>query len=572
MTTIPTHLNLVTETSRGKSILIIGILLAIALMIRCGFYPRGGFRNIDEPHYNTSGLMLVEGMNPSFKVAPGAPVVWTGWCYTIFKAAEQYFNPELPEQNIAPKARITAAINAAIFNIYRDSSGLRRVQLIETIALGLLGVYGAARYGLLRGGFAGALLLGGVMAVYPIFVSHSLITTPYIHAWALGACALYLAAAGGGVKRRWAYLFMGAAIASRLEMILFIPLVVWESWSGLPDRKLFQAIKYVLLSIVIALACAPWVMVSFITVIGTVLRERRLAYLYGDFSIYDTFDAITISAGLVPSIFLLLLGIVMGLRWKSSRNYFAWLAIILLLILLTGWNSIGYHTAMQAPILLSILMMSVYGIRAMGAAWQPYLSIVAIAAILAGIYITCCFSDWRAPAGNTQSVASYIENHIIPGSPVYWDARSTQSLLPTQSSADAIWQDCINFQWKRKLGWMMSLPGTSDPSSNLITEPPRALSIDLMPKELGVARAYFILGSRTALTVPRFDIWPRYGNDFRGSISLEARYKRDGGIYVLTTTDPIDQSLGVPLQTFSDPGQAPTYVWVSSLTYVKGKK
>ncbi|MBC7783527.1 MAG: hypothetical protein H7144_06780 [Burkholderiales bacterium] len=560
MTTIPTSIHLIHPHNRARTVMLILVLLAGALAIRLPYYPGNAYRSVDEPSYTSGGLMLAEGLAPTYKAAPGAPIVWTSWAFAMVDAARHLQYPDNADKGVTPFARPSAALNAALFDAYHDGTRLRKVHLIGSITFGLLAVWGATRYGLLRGGFLGGALLGCVVAFSPLFVSFSLMTLPHIYAWALAIWAMYLAAAGGDCRRRWAFILLGLAIATRFEMVLMSPLLLWETWGTMPKPRSWNAIKGLLLSAVAALAAAPWLLTSLLTNVRSIVAARVMANNSWQGASVESIltgivDSLCLQAGLLPSIIFLLIAMYAGLLFKPTRGRFFWALLISAAIIALGIRGVGQSLFQEGPLVLTILLLSAYGLPAMGESWCKICGIIVAVAIGIGVSMTVLRAEWRAPAGTNAPVAEWIEANVRPGTQVYWDARTPRQIVPTRSASDAMWTEAATAAWRSKLAW------ANDPITG---EPPRALSIDMMPKEYSIYRAYFILGGRTRLAIPRFDVYPRYGLTVRGETSFPERLATTSGVYVLTAPkieDEINSALGKPVMTWEQKGSMPTYVW-----------
>jgi hypothetical protein len=177
--------------------------------------------------------------------------------------------------------------------------------------------------------------------------------------------------------------------------------------------------------------------------------------------------------------------------------------------------------------------------------------------------LACCVSlgnslfdrSWRVPFEPDSPATAWVEEHVPPGTPVYWSAGLVH-LLPTPEAADRAWQQFTVNGWRGKLKW-----GTNTIGVKLDADPPRALSFDNQSKELAAARAMFILGSRTSLPIPRFDV-RLFGPDANLLDDLSDLYRQSGGVYVVFADSP-PKYAGRVVASWTPPHGPSTYVFAT---------
>src|SRR5438876_739957 len=95
----------------------------------------------------------------------------------------------------------------------------------RVVLAALLVVAAAFRLGQRWGGLVSATVAGGLAAVLPLYVEHAAMPKPYADAWFLSLMAMYWAASRSGA---WLVagtgVLLGLAIASRIDMLLIVPL------------------------------------------------------------------------------------------------------------------------------------------------------------------------------------------------------------------------------------------------------------------------------------------------------------------------------------------------------------
>jgi hypothetical protein len=114
---------------------------------------------------------------------------------------------------------------------------------------------------------------------------------------------------------------------------------------------------------------------------------------------------------------------------------------------------------------------------------------------------------------------------------IVYNAAGLPQVLPTPQAADRAWQQFTTSSWRGKLKW-----GTETVGVSLSDDPPRALSFDNQSKEMTFARGLFILGSRTSLPIPRFDV-RAFGPDVNLLEDLGDLYRQTGGVLVVRSSE-----------------------------------
>jgi len=204
-------------------------LLSLAATLRVWTFPAANeARDIDEGGYVLSSLLVLEGLPPAFKAAPGGVQIWLGVAHTAFRAAEHLVYPTASEASAPKMLRPVLALDRALFEAYRDGTGLRRFELACIHVVSLAGV--AAGYQLGRkGGRLGSVLVGGMIAALPVFVSFSNMARPYSMAWYFAILAMNSASRRAPAGRFVAAaVWMGLSMSCRVEMCALLPLVAVE--------------------------------------------------------------------------------------------------------------------------------------------------------------------------------------------------------------------------------------------------------------------------------------------------------------------------------------------------------
>ena len=181
-------------------------VLAIGALLRAWNFPSfHEVRDVDDIGYLSSGLVLWEGMVPGYHASPSGPQTWLVWLYAATKSGVYLIHPTPTIAGAPVQVRPMLAVDAALFDIYQDMAPLHRFILVTTFLISIGGIYGAYRLGWYYGGIWTGVLLGGLVAVFPLYIEFAACTRPYSDAWSFTLLSLYSAARpsrGLGAGRR----------------------------------------------------------------------------------------------------------------------------------------------------------------------------------------------------------------------------------------------------------------------------------------------------------------------------------------------------------------------------------
>jgi hypothetical protein len=346
-----------------------------------------------------------------------------------------------------------------------------------------------------------------------MFVDFTDMSRPYMTAWCFGLLSLYFAACVNG---RWrmvaAGVFLGLSIASRIEMLLFAPLVLWEFWHRHQARRFFVAVGSLIgITAVVTLLTAPWLVTHLIGQLRTIATVRFGPNPFGATTLLENLKALAGANGLAVAILAGAAGVVLfpfvrniaastgespG-RWDRLRV--ALLAIYVALLLLSlGHGTIYLHQ--QGPVVLALITFGTFAAGVLDR-WFPRVAPWVVAALLLlplgqSIWMVVQRQSWYVP---DPSVA-WVEAHVPSGTIVYTTG-GLQNLLPTEASATALWSEVTDdHAWRAK--FQSGLERFHLQAGQL----PRALSDENLVQERGNRRGYFILGGRADLPDPRYDL------------------------------------------------------------------
>ncbi len=505
------------------------VVLIFVIMLGLGFriwnFPsRYQLRDVDELGYIYGGPLLWEGITPGYKLAPAGLQTWIGWAYC---AAGSLANLMKERDGEPLLLRPFYAVEETLFDTYRDISMLRQITVAFTVLISLLGIYAACQTGFLHAGVPGGLLSGGLMALLPIFIQASGMARSYMPAWSCAVIAYYFASAKTG-RMRWAAsaIFMGLAISSRIEMLLFLPVILWEIWNRKEQEGFGRtAVRLTSLMVVVALLISPWLVTNLLGNLRVIATVR-----FSGPPIMDTlgplFRDFAWAQGLGPVAAVLAAGLAAGSVGRRRAN---WLLLFVLAVLfLTMIKSSQYGLRHHGATLVAVIAVSPLALA-------PVCKLHSKAAMLLAVSLLVipAFNAISIAAANRQDyvpdqATEWVEEHIPSGSRIYI-CPTLHDPLPTQQSADSLWAEVTDAQaWRTK--FKQGLNRFNLPADQI----PRALSEENMIMERGNRRRWFILGGMQQRNAPRFDIKIISGGSPFDMMPDQAvaEFERTGGVLV----------------------------------------
>ena len=552
------------RTSLDASLLLVSILV-VAVGLRAWNFPREReFRDIDEGGYIQSSLALAEGMTPTFKASPGGLQLWLGWGYIMSKTASYTVWPTEEERAASLELRPYVALNHALWETYYNFGPIRRFELIFIGLLSALAVVPAFGLGHRFAGLPGAALAAGLTATLPVLVSLSGHTRPYSPAWSIALFSLWLTVRGapGG---RWVAgsILLGLAVATRIEMLCLLPFVLAEHWINSPrpgrHRRILSMIG---LTAVVTMAAAPWFFVGLMGSLKTIVAVRLMAGGAARQSIARVLRELLIHQAVLVPLALIIMAIVLPLPAPVRR--YRWLALLSGLLSITALRPSGYGPQHDGPVYLLLVVYAAVGLAAI-AQQSPRLGYTMV-----GIALVLSLSQtlWKIHRDRAEYCFAdsnrWIEAHIPAGTRVYYNSGNTGPILPTPEAANYNWLQVVAPDaWEKKFRWGATRLGVAS------AEPPRALSIDLTAKDVGFMRGWFILGGRSQVNLPRYDLRVYGTSEVFNRYDLPAEFAK--GACVVAATGLVE-GLGEPTVKWMHNGQVRAAVYCTSDIVAKLQK
>jgi hypothetical protein len=503
----------------------------------------------DELGYLHGGLELLEGLPPGFKMAPAGPTTWLGWAWAGGMAARHTLIPGPEERAVPLQVRPFIAVNHALFDLYRDATPLRIVLSAVSAIVSIIAIVAAFHLGHYRAGLLGAVFLGGLAAALPLLVSYATFTRSYSLAWSFAIIAWSIAATDTGKRRaRLAGIVMGLAIGSRIDMLVLLPVILWEFWDR-PEatsgfwRLMGTWVRVTVIMVMTALLVAPWLLTHFIGNLRNIATVRFSAPAFVPPSVSTTMLDFAWTNALLPVLVLFVLGMILVPRPRRMRTWIAALYTLLLLSAIVKGSGFGLRH--DAGAVIALMILACVALMSWIARWPR------VAAGMVGICLALALgqSTWyvlqRHRTRVIENVTPWIESHVPPGTRVYLMSETTDRVpLPTTESADRLWSEVTNSDaWKKKFESGLKRFNLS------VSQMPRALSEENMIQERAGYRGWFILGSRPQLPLPRYDVRISVSLVF-GITDWSAELARDGAGGVVVWRGPLDTKpdiLGEPL-------------------------
>jgi hypothetical protein len=525
-------------------VLALAFVLLLGLGLRIwNFPPRYEVRDGDETGYIYGGLLLWEGMTPGFKMSPAGIQTWISWTYCAGKSAANLLWKQDSDASIPALLRPFYAVEQTLFETYRDASTLKQITIALTILLSIGAILAAFQTGFRRAGVPGGLLSGGMTAVLPLCVQLSGMAKPYMAAWACAIIAHYFAAVRTG-RLRWAgcAVFMGLAISSRIEMMLFVPVIFWEVWNEKePEGFRPTAVRIALLMIGVTLLVSPWLMTNLIGNLRTIATVRfsgqgTLGALLRDFLRFE---------GLGLASLLIVAGLVASPAEKRRNNLL--LLVLYGFLFLTMLRPSPYGLRHHGATVIAAIVISPLALASIRKAHAKAALILAAALlVIPAMNAVATIQSGRQEYVRDEATA-WIEKNVPSGTRVYLCA-TFHDPLPTAESADYLWSQVTDAQaWRKKFE---QGAGRFNISASRI---PRVLSEENMIQERGNRRRWFILGGLSGNQAPRYDIKIISGGSPFDLTSKEAvaEFKRTGGVLIwrqsrMDDAEILKKELGTP--------------------------
>lgn len=542
-------------SSLSKNSLLIALLVCATLLRAWAFPSYEELRDGDEVGYVTGGLMAWEGLLPGWRAVPAGPQTWTGW---IFIAGRSTWEGSQLAKGVPLVLKPFVAIDRALFDTYADLGFLKALMLGISLLVSLAAVLGGFRLGSKYGGPAGGVLIGGVVAILPIFVEYSGIAKSCSDAWMLAILAVSCAATISRLPGILSGIMLGFAIASRIDMVLATPLVIWGLWDNPACTDFFRTtLKTAAAMALTTFVVAPWAVLGFLGLLRTVAMARVSGYWTVDSPRLTTLRDLLWGEGLGPILLVTVAGFCLpssGTRVK--RISLAVYAALLLSTMFTGhYQPMRYHGAPLVALLVAAAISAGGLLQRKSRLFGIVLAVLLLALPLIQS-VRRALDSFHAPEASTD----WIEKHVPPGTIVYLHINYTsKAILPTEASADAIWHAVAGDQaWRIKLQEGLSRFGLQE------RELPRALSEDNLCMDRSVCRRWFILGGSRG-DRPRYDVRPiSIGKTFRID-NMSEEMKKTGGVLVWRTEEGIvPVGLGEPVVKWLNRKGNGTLIFVSN--------
>jgi hypothetical protein len=397
---------------------ILALILRLILVIDLTSTPES-----DEIGYLSDGLLLLEGLPPGYKHVPSAAITWLVALYAGLQTGVAWLfgtaDPSMP-----PLLRPLAAMERVLFEHYADLGSLRLLIVGLQTALASLAAAGIAWLGNRIAGIRGALAGGLLAAALPLFVDYAAQTRAYSFAWSFALLSFVgVFAVASQWKAATGAIFIGLAIATRVEMALCLPVLLLEVAATEPrGRRLRAAAIFLGITIVCFWLAAPWYVTSLAGNLRQILDVRFLVVAAATTGPGEVVRSLVWSGLGLPLLVTILALAIGGLGRRTWRYvvYAAWLIILTTMALRQSGGGVRHDGALFVLVVATIpLAVSVL----LGSGWNPLsrltasavVCLLAITAVSAGAYAAW---QYRNEAVHGDAVR-WLEAHVPAGTTVY---------------------------------------------------------------------------------------------------------------------------------------------------------
>lgn len=547
----------------GGVAIALGLCLGLALLLRILAFPHLlSPVQADDIGYLGDGLMVAEGGTPGFKMAPNGPLDWFVASYAGLATLGTLLEGSAEIGRLQPLLRPGAALEAALFRIYADMSGLRIASVACIMLISLAGCWAAVRFGRAAGGTAGAFAGGLLAAALPAFLIQSVQAGPYAIAW---AAALVAAAAVGGRGERAhpiaAGVLLGLAVGSRIEVALVWPVLSLLQWRRAPDRRMpwREGLSMTGAAAIAFLVVAPWYVPHLIGNLRVLLSASLHETSFH--SIVPGWISLFKEGALLPLV-VAIIGVLFGglrqRRWPDVAS-----GVWLLLVAAHAYRPSPWGIRHDGAFLVSVILLTPVGLanlteivptrhRALGR--FLLVGLISAPALVYGTLLAAHMRRGNAP----DAAVAWVEQHIAAGARVYVSGNMVRALLPTAEASERLWtQVRAPDAWEAK--YRSGIEGIGLGNARL----PRALSEEWTYQDIELRRRYYILGAPLLPKRPRYNLWIVSEGSFYDMTPSAAvdLVCREGGVYIMREPSP-DPRLPSPAASWIRPGSQSTYVYV----------
>jgi hypothetical protein len=517
-------------------------------------------RQVDEPAYMFDSLLLFEGITPGHHAVPAGLQLWIEWIYVGCDYAADLLHPSPMERQVPPIARPAYTLERTLFDIYRDPSHLRMMMLWINAGFALLATSAAWSFGRRAGGWLGAVLSGGFVAILPLYCDLGASARSIMMAIALVICCLAIVQRSDGLSKYLigAAICFGLAMGSRIETLLYAPLVAAlviadAGWK----RGIWNLVKFAFIACIAFIVIAPWYPITLLGNIRSIVGVRVIAGDKARFPLHKLlFEYAWTNALIVPTLLALW-------SWRGARSrQRAWLVpAAVTLVLLTLLGAAGTELRYQTPVLTTAILFASMGIPLVPKRFIAIIAGLVFASLaLAGIDSYRQAKAWR-DSYVPDTACDWIEQHVPAGTRIYWPYMLGKFILPTTEAGDRLWAQATDAQsWRIKQGWASGAGGSTLP-------PPRATSAEILLKEVAPARHWFILAGRPDVTAPRYDIISWAHSTIFGELDPVGAFRKNGGVLVYRGAKPAN--LPEPAVSWTKNGADGTFIFVSPDIHLK---
>lgn len=488
-----------------------GILLAclcvlFAALLRVLAFPHGlSPTETDEPSYLRDGLLVLEGVTPAHKYAPSGPLTWFSAIYGGGAALVAWLSGGSEIAGFPRILQPIAALEAALFHLYADSSSLRIAAVTAIVLSSLASVAAAWRLGRSMAGIPGALVAALLSASVPVCIEQSTQTRPYAIGWAFALWAISIAGAGMGRSQPLrAGLLLGLAVGTHIDMLRVVPLVLLLQWRRAQDRALpWNDFKTVMVTaLTVFLVVAPWYVTHLVDNIRQIISVRILPSPAED---QAPAWVVWWNNGILLPLAVAVSGLLLASRRRRWPDLLCGVWLLINAVIAARLPSHGlHHDGGLVVATIALVPLGMFALADLLPSLRRPIGATLLAVLMVGpaAWQGVSFAQVAAHARSPDDATAWLESHVPAGTRVYIEGSRIATPLPTPEAAERLWADVASPD-----AWVPKYIRDTKRFGLAGARALRVMSVDRLASDLGNRRPYYILGAPLQPNRPRYDLW-----------------------------------------------------------------
>jgi len=372
---------------------------------------------------------------------------------------------------------------------------------------------------------------------------------PYVPGWSLLLLACVVAGSTLRIRVALTGVLFGLAVASRIDLMLAFPLVLWFLARTTRPFTVGEALTAAIAGIVSFLVAAPWYLPHLLGNLRYIVSVRLLDPAAHTLTFEQILGGLW-REGIGGATVIVSLGAVVALRRLSWRHSLVALYVAALLVSVLQPSAFGLRH--QGAFIVTMIALLPWAMSVLlGNIARPARAAAAVVLLLVVLGPPAYQTVYRIAETREASVdapwVEWVERNAPLGAAIYVP-ESWRIPLPTLESATALWHQVADPDaWQTKMRAGFTRFGIAADAL------PHAMSEEQLYQERAYRRRYFILGQERYPARPRFAVTPYSDGssfDITHEQSVEA-FCKSGGVYVARGVWPA--RLGTPTMAWGAP-------------------